>query len=115
MARLKGITITLYDLTQTGTDPLNKPIYAETPVQIGNVLVAPVESTEQLETFSLTGRRAIYQLGIPKGDTHDWTAGKRVSFFGADWRIIGIPTEGIESMIPLDWNKKVQVERYEQG
>ena len=115
MSRLNGITITLYDLTQTGTDPLNKPIYAETPVQIGNVLVAPVESTEQLETFSLTGRRAIYQLGIPKGDTHDWTAGKRVSFFGADWRIIGIPTEGIESMIPLDWNKKVQVERYEQG
>jgi len=115
MARIRGITITLYDLTQTGTDPLNKPIYAETPVQIGNVLVAPVESTEQLETFSLTGRRAIYQLGIPKGDTHDWTAGKRVSFFGADWRIIGIPTEGIESMIPLDWNKKVQVERYEQG
>ena len=115
MARIRGITITLYDLTQTGTDPLNKPIYAETPVQIGNVLVAPVESTEQLETFSLTGRRAVYQLGIPKGDTHDWTAGKRVSFFGADWRIIGIPTEGIESMIPLDWNKKVQVERYEQG
>lgn len=115
MARLRGITITLYDLTQTGTDPLNKPIYAETPVQIGNVLVAPVESTEQLETYTLTGRRAVYQLGIPKGDTHDWTAGKRVSFFGADWRIIGIPTEGIESMIPLDWNKKVQVERYEQG
>jgi hypothetical protein len=115
MARLKGITITLYDLTQTGTDPLNKPIYAETPVQVDNVLVAPVESTEQLETYTLTGRRAVYQLGIPKGDTHDWTAGKRVSFFGADWRIIGIPTEGIESMIPLDWNKKVQVERYEQG
>ena len=115
MARIRGITITLYDLTQTGTDPLNKPIYAETPVQVDNVLVAPVESTEQLETFSLTGRRAVYQLGIPKGDTHDWTAGKRVSFFGADWRIIGIPTEGIESMIPLDWNKKVQVERYEQG
>ena len=115
MARLKGITITLYDLAQTGTDPLNKPIYAETPVQIGNVLVAPIESTEQLETYTLTGRRAVYQLGIPKGDTHNWTAGKRVSFFGADWRIIGIPTEGIESMIPLDWNKKVQVERYEQG
>lgn len=115
MARLRGITITLYDLTQTGTDPLNKPIYAETPVQIDNVLVAPVNSTEQLEMYTLTGRRAVYQLGIPKGDTHDWTAGKRVSFLGADWRIIGIPTEGIESMIPLDWNKKVQVERYEQG
>lgn len=112
---IRGITITLYDLTQTGTDPLHKPIYSESPVQIDNVLVAPVSSTEQLETYTLTGRKAVYQLGIPKGDTHDWTAGKKVSFFGADWRIIGIPTEGIESMIPLSWNKKVQVERYEQG
>jgi len=112
---IKGITITLYDLTQTGTDPLNKPIYEEAPVQVDNVLVAPVNSTEQLETYTLTGRMATYQLGIPKGDTHEWKAGKRVSFFGADWRIIGIPTEGIEGLIPLSWNKKVQVERYEQG
>ena len=112
---ISGITITLYDLTQTGTDPLNKPIYTETPVQIDNVLVAPVSSTEQLETYTLTGRKAVYQLGIPKGDTHDWKAGKKVSFFGSDWRIIGIPTQGIETLIPLSWNTKVQVERYEQG
>ena len=115
MARIRGITVVLYDLIQTGKDPLNKPIYTEEPVQVDNVLVTPVNSTEQLETFSLTGRKAVYQLGIPKGDTHNWSAGMRVSFFNADWRIIGIPTEGIEAMIPLDWNKKVQVERYEQG
>ncbi len=112
---IKGITVTLYDLTQTGTDALNKPTYTETPERVDNVLVAPVSSTEQVETYSLTGRHAVYQLAIPKGDTHDWKAGKRVSFFDEDWSIIGIPTEGIEDMIPLKWNKKVQVERYEQG
>jgi hypothetical protein len=112
---IRGITITLYDVAQTGTDPLNKPIYNEVPVVVDNVLVAPVNSTEQLETFNLTGRKAIYQMAIPKGDSHEWTAGKKVRFFGADWRIIGIPTEGIDELIPLDWNKKVQVERYEQG
>ena len=112
---IRGITITLYDVAQTGTDPLNKPIYTETPVSVDNVLVAPVNSTEQLETFNLTGRKAIYQMAIPKGDSHEWTAGKKVRFFGADWRIIGIPTEGIDELIPLEWNKKVQVERYEQG
>jgi len=112
---IRGITVTLYNLTQTGRDPLNKPIFEEVPVTVDNVLVAPVNSTEQLETFSLTGRKAVYQLGIPKGDTHEWKAGCKVSFFNADWRIIGIPTEGIEDMIPLSWNKKVQVERYEQG
>ena len=115
MAIIRGITVTLYDLTQTGNDPLNKAIFTEVPVEVDNVLVAPVNSTEQLETFNLTGRKAVYQLGIPKGDTHNWTAGKKVRFFDADWRIIGIPTQGIDDMIPLSWNKKVQVERYEQG
>lgn len=112
---MKGITVTLYDRIQTGTDALNHPIYAETPVQVENVLVAPMETTEVLETYNLTGRKAVYQMGIPKGDTHDWSAGKKVRFFDADWRIIGMPTKGIEHLIPLSWNTKVRVERYEQG
>lgn len=112
---MKGITITIYDRTQTGTDELNHPIYREVPVSVDNVLVAPVNSTEVLDTYNLTGRKAVYQLAIPKGDTHQWTAGKKVSFFGEDWRIIEIAEEGIEKLIPLDWNKKVRVERYEQG
>lgn len=112
---MKGITVTLYTQTQTGTDALNHPEYTETPVFVSNVLVSPIGSTEQLETYSLTGRKAVYQLGIPKGDTNDWKAGYKVSFFNENWRIIGIPTEGIEDLIPLSWNKKVQVERYEQG
>ena len=115
MSGLSGITITLYERERTGKDALNKPTYTETPVEVENVIVTPMSSTEALETYSLTGRKAIYQLCIPKGDTHEWTAGKKVRFFGADWRIIGIPTEYIEVMIPLSWNKKVQVERYEQG
>lgn len=109
---IKGITVTLYDRTETGRDAFNAPIYTETAVPVDNVLVAPMSSTEVLETLELTGSRAVYQLGIPKGDTHDWSAGKKVSFFGEDWRIIALPTEGIEDMIPLSWNKKVQVEMY---
>lgn len=112
---MNGITVVLYDRTQVGVDALNHPIYTETPVNVDNVLVAPMNSTEALETYNLTGRRAVYQMAIPKGDTHEWTAGKKVRFFGADWRIIAIPTEGIENLIPLSWNKKVQVETYEQG
>ena len=110
---IRGITVTLYDRTETGRDAFNAPIYTEAAVPVDNVLVAPMSSTEVLETLELTGSRAVYQLGIPKGDTHDWSAGKKVSFFGEDWRIIALPTEGIEDLIPLQWNKKVQVERYE--
>lgn len=112
---MRGITVTLYNRTQTGTDPLNHPIYTEAAVSVHNVLVAPMSTEEVLQTYTLTGRKAVYQMGIPKGDTHDWTAGKRVRFFGEDWRIIGLPEEGIEELIPLSWNKKVKVERYEQG
>ena len=112
---MKGITVTLYDRTVTGIDSLNHPIYEDVPVSVDNVLVAPMSDNEVVETYNLTGRTATYQLGIPKGDTHEWTAGKKVRFFDADWRIIGMPTKGIDALIPLEWNMKVKVERYEQG
>ena len=107
---MRGITVTLYDRTQTGTDALNHPIYSETAV-----LVAPSASLEVLDQTSLNRRKGEYVMAIPKGDTHEWTSGKKVNFFGVDWRIIEMPEEGIEWLIPLSWNKKVQVERYEQG
>lgn len=110
---MKGITVTLYERIVTGADCFNAPVYTETPVQVENVLVAPLSDTEVLETINLTGAKAVYQLGIPKGDTHEWVSGMKVSFFGETFRIIGLPTEGIDALIPLSWNKKVKVERCE--
>ena len=112
---MRGITVTLYEKTLTGRDALNHPVYSETAVQVDNVLVAPMSDEEVLQMYTLTGRKAVYQMGIPKGDAHEWTAGKRVSFFGENWRIVGLPEEGISELVPLAWNKKVRVERYEQG
>ena len=110
---MRGITVTLYERTQTGTDPANRPIYTETAVNVENVLVAPLSDEEILEELNLTGKRARYQLAIPKGDAHEWE-NKRVHFFGEDFRVIGHPVEGIEALIPLAWNKKVKVESYVQ-
>ena len=112
---MKGVNVILYDRVVTGVDALNHPVYTETAQTVGNVLIAPMSTNEILENYNLTGRKAVYQLAIPKGDAHDWTAGKRVDFFGKSWRIIDIPEEGIEDLIPLSWNKKVRVETYEQG
>lgn len=112
---MRGITVTLYDRTQTGTDALNHPVYSETAVTVKNVLVAPSSMVEITEQISINGSKGEYLMAIPKGDTNEWTAGKRVSFFGEDWKIIEMPEEGIEWLIPLSWNKKVKVERYEQG
>lgn len=110
--RIKGITVTLYEETQSGTDDFNRPIYTETPVEVNNVLVSPSSTSETLDTVNLTGKKAVYTLAIPKGDTHNWKD-KKVEFFGETFRTFGEPLKGIDSMIPLEWNTKIQVERYE--
>ena len=108
---MQGITITLYNRTQTGTDEFNAPIYTETAEQIENVLIGEPSTDDITDTLTLYGKRLAYTLGIPKGDTHTWTD-LTVEFFGERFRTIGEPTMGIEHLIPLSWNKKVKVERY---
>lgn len=109
MAIIKGITVTLYDKTETGRDSFNRPQYSESEIEVKNVLVMPSTEDEITDTLNLTGRKAVYTMGIPKGDTHNWTD-KKVGFFGQTFRTIGSPIEGIEAMIPLEWNKKVRCE-----
>ena len=106
---IRGTTVILLSKRQTGTDAFNKPIYTEDKIPVENVLIAPVSDAEILDTLNLTGRKAVYQLGIPKNDTHDWE-GQRVRFFGETWRVIGKPVRGMDELIPLDWNLKVKVE-----
>lgn len=108
---ITGRTVVLLEKQQTGVDAFNRPTYAEVPVEVENVLIAPLSDQEVLDTLNLTGRKAVYQLGIPKGDAHNWE-NQRVQFFGQTWQVIGIPTEGQDELIPLFWNKKVKVERY---
>lgn len=109
---IKGITVTLYDKTLSGYDEFNAPTYTETAVSVNNVLVSPTSSEEMRETVDMYGRRAVYQIAIPKGDTHDWT-NKKVSFFGHDFITFGVPIMGIEDNIPLAWNLKVWCEAVE--
>ncbi|TFJ76304.1 hypothetical protein [Carnobacterium maltaromaticum] len=112
MGKIKGIAIILVDKNETGKDPFGNPIFEDDEISIENVLISPTSSDDIVNQMSLTGRKAVYTLAIPKGDTHDWE-NKEVIFFNQRWRVFGIPLEGIEDLIPLDWNKKVMVERYE--
>lgn len=112
MGKISGITVSLYSETIDSYDPFGEPIYTESEVKVDNVLVYPSTPTEVLETVNLYGRKAVYTLAIPKGDTNNWE-NKKVSFFGKYFRSFGIPIEGIEDNIPLEWNKKVMVEIYE--
>lgn len=111
MGLLKGIDIILYEKTETGVDKFNKTLYEETAVKVRNVLVQPVGSTAVTDILKLYGKRAEYELCIPKGDKHIWED-RKVEFFGKTWRTFGFTEEYIEDLVPLSWNKKVKVERY---
>lgn len=110
---LKGAPVVLTVRTKTGTDPFGRPVYTDTQETVQNVLIGQPETDEIVGELNLSGKRIAYVLGIPKGDTHIWTD-TFVSFWGMKFRTIGIPIQGIEENIPLQWNKKVRVERYEQ-
>lgn len=109
---IKGTTVTLISKQKTGLDPFGAPIYADIEIPVDNVLVSPTSSEDVVSQLSLTGRKAVYTLAIPKGDTNTWE-NQEVRFFGERWRVFGIPLQGIDDLIPLSWNKKVSVERYE--
>lgn len=108
---IKGIPVILYEKTVIGKDEFDHPLYREIPVTIENVLVAPASTTEILDALNLTGKEAVYNIAIPKGDNHTWQD-CRVDFFGMSWQVIGFPQQGIEENIPLEWNQKWQVALY---
>ncbi|HEL0581236.1 TPA: hypothetical protein TUT06_000544 [Streptococcus equi subsp. zooepidemicus] len=112
MGKLKGISVVLIAKQVTGKDPFDKEITIDFDIEVENVLVAPATTEDITNQLSLTGKKIEYVLAIPKGDKHDWE-NKEVRFFGKKWRTVGLPLKGIEGLIPLNWNKKVMVERYE--
>ena len=109
---IKGMTVVLIDKVKTGTDPFDAPIYEDKEIPIENVLVSPTSSDDVINQVQLYGKKSTYTLGIPKGDEHDWED-KEVHFWGKKYRTFGPIIEGIESMVPSKWHKKVMVERYE--
>ena len=107
-----GITVTLYERVQTGTDAFNDPVYTLTPVSVPGVLVGQPTTDEVTASTDLYGKKLEYMLGIPKGDTHDWTD-TAVEFFGRTFKTFGDVIQGIEANVPTPWHKKVRVCRYE--
>ena len=109
---MQGINIILYDKQKTGEDAFGHPVYSETPVTVENVLIGEPSGEEITDALNLYGKHVAYTLAIPKGDAHEWS-GVTVEFWGKKFRTIGDATQGIEHLIPLAWNKKVNVEAYE--
>lgn len=111
---MRGLTVTLYEKTQTGADPFGAPVYAEEAVPVDNVLIGTPSTDDITTTTSLYGKRIDYMLGIPKGDTHDWKD-KKVTWtdaYGTEHVVqtFGFPITGVEANIPGPWHMKVRCE-----
>lgn len=118
MARIKGTTVTLYEENVTGYDSFKAPIVERTPVSVENVLVGEPSTDDITSSVSMYGKKISYMLGIPKGDTHDWTD-KHVEWTDAYGTVhkcvtFGVPITGIEANIPsaIPWHMKVRCESY---
>ena len=108
---MKGMTVQLVQMTQTGTDPFGAPIMAETLVDVADVLVGQPTTDDITNSINLYGKKCEYKLGIPKGDTHNWVDAI-VVIRGERFRTIGFPERGIDENVPLRWFQNVKVERY---
>lgn len=109
--RLKGETVKLISKTQTGTDPFGAPVYAETEIEVQNVLVGSPEAQDVTDELNLSGKRIAYVLGIPKGDANRWYD-TDVIIRGERFRTIGRPVYGTPENMPMWWGGKVSVEHY---
>ena len=110
---MRGITVTIHPKEVNDLNSIGEVVFKYgDDIAVENVLVAPSSAEEILEADNLYGKKAVYTLAIPKGDTNDWQD-QWVTFFGLDWQTFGIPLEGIDALVPTSWNKKVTVMRRE--
>lgn len=108
---MKGMTVQLAVKTITGYDRFGAPIETEELIDVEDVLVGQPSTDDVTNTIQLYGKKIEYVLGIPKGDTHNWTDAE-VVIWGQRFRTIGYPQTGIQENIPLRWGQNVRVERY---
>ena len=114
---MRGMSVTLYARTQTGTDDFGAPVYSESAVSVDNVLVGEPTTDDVTASTDIYGKRIAFMLGIPKGDTHDWKD-RRVEWTDAygvthRCRTFGFPITGVEALIPGPWHMKVRCEEIE--
>lgn len=109
--KLHGMSVILTNKTLSGYDEIGEPVYTTESVTVDDVIVSPASAgdKEVLDSLNLDGKKALYTLGIPKGDEHSWED-SQVTVFGRTYRTYGPLIEGQEDLVPLRWHKKISLE-----
>ena len=93
---IKAITVQLYNVQELGRDEFDVPVRLPVPEDVPGVLVYPSSADAVVTDLQLYGRKSVYQLCIPKGDSHEWED-RLVGFFGKIFRTFG-HTQNIHSL-----------------
>lgn len=109
---MKGTTVQIEVKTQTGTDPFGAPVYSVEFEDVKDVLVGQPSTDEIKTSTDLFGKKLVYMIGIPKGDTHNWED-VNVIIWGRKFKTFGLPITGEWANIPLRWGQNVRVGYYE--
>ncbi len=109
---IKGETVTLILETTEENDFGEKVPSNVVEEAVDNVLVGTPSTDKAIEELNLYGKRIVFVLGIPKGDTHDWKD-KKVIIRGQEFKTYGFPLTQTEENVPGPWNTQVKVEAYE--
>lgn len=109
---IKGEKVILLSKNQIGTDPFGAAIYEEAEIEVENVIIGSPSTDDAISDLNIYGKRLLFVLGIPKGDTNDWKD-KTVVIRGQKFRTYGFPLTQTEANVPGRWNTQVKVEAYE--
>ena len=80
---IKGITVTLYERTQTGVDEFGIAEYSETPVEVDGILVAPTADDAIVTDLQLYGTQMIVLEMKELSSWLRWHQGERLLFLSA--------------------------------
>lgn len=107
---MRGETVEVKTRAVGGTDPYGAPVKVDSVEAVENVLVAPGECSDVVESNRPEGVRVAYTLFFPKTFTGD-LEGAQVRVRGKDpWLpVIGSPDVHTPENIPGKWWLRVEV------
>lgn len=114
---IKGITVRLVNHIPAGENELGETISLPEWEEVENVLPGQPTAEQIVTDQQLFGKRTVYLLCIPKGDTHQWKDAE-VVFLNKPWngqrfRTFGPPIAYVEANTPTPWNKQIRCEQIE--
>lgn len=109
---MKGETVVVIEKTKTSIDPFGNDIYEEKEIVVNDVIVGSPSVDDLATTTNIEGKKAVFVLGIPKGDLHNWKD-TEVIIRGVRYKTFGFPLTQTEANVPGRWNTQVKVALYE--